>query len=135
MSDKGAIHAGAFEVIRFEKGETIFKQGETGDAAFMIREGKIEVFKRMNGNSQKLAEVVEGDVLGELALFDDRPRMATAVAMTKVTAIRISRQEFLDRMSKIDPILKSMILVMVKRVRQMADEFMRKRTESSWSSS
>ena len=74
----------------------------------------------------------KGDGLGELPLFDGRPRMAGAIALTKVKAIRISREEFLDRLATMDPSMKGIVLTMVSRVRKMADEFMRRKSEIEW---
>ena len=124
----------ALEVISFTANTTIFDEGDPGDAAYIIRSGRVEIRKGTHGSDPvKLAELGKGDVLGELALFDGRPRMASAVALTDVTAIRMSREDFLDRLSTMDTAMKGIVLTMVSRVRKMSDEFMRRKGEVNWS--
>ena len=99
----------------------------------MICSGRVEIRKgAQSSNPQTLAELKEGDVLGELAMFDDRPRMAMAICLTDVVAICISREEFHKRMSNMDPAIEGVVLIMVKRVREMADEFMRRKGAVDW---
>ena len=121
------------EETRFAANTTIFEEGEKGDAAYIIRSGRVEIRVGIHGsNPQILAELGKGDVLGELALFDNRPRMASAIALTDVEVIKMSGEEFLERLSTMDPAMKGMVLTMVTRVRKMADEFMRRKAEINW---
>jgi len=116
-----------FERVRYGNGETIFEEKDSGDAAYLIVGGHVEVRKGMHSsNPQTLAKLGRGDVFGELAMFDDSPRMAEAIARSPVEAIRISRGEFLKRLNGIDPVMKAIVLYMVKRVRTMADDKVRK---------
>ena len=117
----------------FVANSTIFEEGEKGDAAYIIRSGKVEIRKGIqSANPQILAELGKGDVLGEMALFDARPRMASAIALTDVKVIQMSKDEFLERLSTMDPTMKGMVLTMVARVRKMADEFMRRKADVNW---
>ena len=133
MADQDQAEESAFKKIDFSAHSVIFNEGEAGDAAYMIRSGRVEIRKgAQSSNPQTLAELTKGDVLGELALFDDRPRMASAVCLTDVVAICISRKKFHQLMSTIDPALEGIALTMVKRVREMADEFMRRKAGVDW---
>ena len=112
--------------IRFAANTTIFEEGEKGDAAYIVLSGKVEIRKGIqSSNPQQLAILEKGEMLGEMALCDDRPRMASAIALTDVTVIGMSKEEFRERLSTMDPRMKGMVLSMVARVRKMADEFMR----------
>lgn len=63
------------------KGENIFKEGEIGRALFIVRSGKINISRTMSDGSQKLvSEVKSGEFFGEMALIDENPRSATAIA-------------------------------------------------------
>lgn len=123
----------AFKRVIVEANSLIFDEGEPGDAVYLICSGLVEIRKGVRGsNPQVLATLGKGEVLGELALFDDRPRMAAAVALRKTELAAISRDEFHERMKTMDPMLRRIILVLVKRVRQMADEFMIRKSEVNW---
>ena len=117
----------------FQANSVIFEEGDIGDAAYIIRSGEVEIRKGVRGNNPlRLAVLGKGDILGEMALFDDRPRMASAIALTNVEVIKMSKQEFLDKLSVLDPAMKGMVLTMVARVRSMADEFMRRKGQVNW---
>lgn len=134
MDDQEQAEESAFTKVNFSANSVIFNEGEPGDAAYMIRSGRVEVRKgAQSSHPQTLAELGKGDVVGELALFDDRPRMASAICLTEVEAIRISRDKFNELMSTMDPAMESIVLTMVKRVREMADEFMRRKGDVEWS--
>lgn len=133
MNDQDKIEESAFKKLDFSANSVIFDEGEAGDAAYMIRAGQVEIRKgAQSSNPQSLAVLTKGDVIGELALFDDRPRMATAICLTDVVAISISRDKFHELMSTMDPAMERIVLTMVKRVREMADEFMRRKTDVDW---
>ncbi len=133
MDDQEQAEESAFKKIDFSAHSVIFNEGEAGDAAYMIRSGRVEIRKgAQSSNPQTLAELEKGEVVGEMALFDDRPRMASAVCLTDVVAIRISRDKFRELMSTMDPAMEGIVLTMVKRVREMADEFMRRKAAADW---
>ncbi len=133
MSDKAKDNSTPLKETRYAANSTIFDEGEKGDASYIIRSGKVEIRKGVqSANPQRLAELGKGDVVGEMALFDDRPRMASAIALTDVEVIQMPREDFLERLSTMDPAMKDMVLTMVTRVRKMADEFMRRKGEINW---
>ena len=121
-----------FNKINFKANTPIFDEGDVGDAAYLILKGSVEIRKGVRASSpQLLATLGKGDAFGEMALFDDGPRMAQAIARTDVIAIQISRDEFVKRLDSIDPIMRTTVLYMVKRVRDMTNEFMR-RKNTDW---
>lgn len=65
----------------FGPGETVFRQGEKGDAFYIVYKGSVEVrLKRLVFLSKTVATLKPGDFLGEIALISDEPRTATIVA-------------------------------------------------------
>ncbi|MDX9860052.1 MAG: cyclic nucleotide-binding domain-containing protein [Rhodospirillales bacterium] len=112
-----------FERVTFEPKALLFDEGQEGDAAYLITSGDVEIRTGMRGgNPRILAKRGKGAVVGEMALLDRRPRMAAVVALNRVEAIRISREEFLARLDAVDPVIRSVIEMLVGRVRDLSDE-------------
>src|SRR6267154_442668 len=84
----------------YEKDEIIFEEGDAGHGIFIIISGKVRA-----KSSHKLIEVAvpefgPGDLLGELALFDEAPRAATAVAMERTLTVALFQAEFSSLLMK-----------------------------------
>jgi len=74
----------------FKAGEVIFKEGDDAKSeAFLVHEGKVEVRKNLGGEEKLLNLLGKGQLLGELALFRNAPRSATAIAAEPVTLLLI----------------------------------------------
>ena len=84
-----------FTRLEFPKDTVILKEGAIGDAAYVIIEGNVEIRKDQFGkNPQTLATRTRGEVIGEMALFDDKPHMASAIAVEDTVVNAMSRDEF-----------------------------------------
>jgi hypothetical protein len=81
---------------RFYAGDAIIKEGERGYTMYVITSGRVRIVSRSGGEEVQLALLKEGDYFGEMALFDDSPRSATAVAEGDVRLLRINKREFRD---------------------------------------
>jgi HEAT repeat protein len=76
----------------FHAGDTIVKQGERGYTMYIITSGSVRIVKE----EVPLAELGVNDYFGEMALFDDSPRSATAIAEGDVRVLAIHKREFRD---------------------------------------
>ncbi len=109
-----------FEKKTFEPDEYLFKEGSPTEAAYLITSGKVEIRKGNYGeNPQTLAVLGKGEVIGEMSLFDDHPHMASAIAVEDTVVSAISRDEFQRRVNGMDPLMKGIFQIMVKRIRKM----------------
>ena len=89
----------------FNSGEVIFREGDDAKGeAFFVHLGKVEIRKVMGGEERVLTVLKKGDPLGELALFRNAPRSATAVAVEPVTLMVIPANR-LDHMVRSNPTL------------------------------
>ena len=87
--------AGLTEEARFEAGDTIFKEGEPGDALYLVLSGR--VFIERNGTT--IREIKEKEAFGTLEVLDFHPRAATAKAADQVRALKLNGREFHDLLS------------------------------------
>ncbi|MEM6490315.1 MAG: cyclic nucleotide-binding domain-containing protein [Pseudomonadota bacterium] len=104
----------------FAAGEFIFQEGEPGDEAYLIKSGSIEISRRQGNRETPLATVSRGAIIGEMALIDDQPRMASAKAVDNVEATVIPKDGFKQRLARlqtIDPVMKRLLEVFVERIR------------------
>jgi CRP-like cAMP-binding protein len=78
----------------FQAGEAIIKEGEAGDAAFVILEGQCVATRLIGGQPHELRRLNKGELFGEAAVFTDQPRSATVTAVTD-TVVGVVDQEAL----------------------------------------
>ena len=85
----------------FDAGEMIFAQGDRGSAMYIVESGDVNI--HLPGESSRrisLKDISRGEYFGELALFDDKPRSASALATTPAVLLELQREtleNYLDR--------------------------------------
>lgn len=110
-------------------GEILFSEGDVGNAAFIIESGDVEIFRTEHGKEIQLGVVGEGSIIGEMALIDDEPRMATARAQNQVVVVTVWREAFESKVAKVDPFIRKLLLIMVRYTRLHADYFVKARAD------
>lgn len=79
----------------FKPGQTIFNEGDQGSACFIIKTGHVRIIKKLpNGRDMILAELVPGDLFGEMALIESADRSAGAMATENTTLITVGKENF-----------------------------------------
>ena len=81
-------------VESFGKDATIFKEGDTADAFYLIRNGMVKIAKMSGDKEVVLSYLVAGNFFGEAALFSDMPRTATVSTIFPSDLIKISKRDF-----------------------------------------
>ncbi len=104
----------------FRSGAVIFREGEPGDAAYIIDKGLIEISSLQQGEKHVLALLSDGEIFGEMALIDSGLRSATATAVQDTEVLVINRKYVRERMENSDPLLKLFLQVILKRLRDYA---------------
>lgn len=103
--------------IELAASEILFKEGDKPDNAYLIESGEIEVSSSKNGNFLVLGILTSGDILGEMAIIDQSVRSADAIAKTDCVLIKITKDQFLERLIKSDPIVRSLLISLLRRYR------------------
>ena len=88
--DIEVIAAGGGAVFTHADGAVIFHRGDSGDCAYIVKEGRIEIREM----SRAVETIQTGEIFGEMALIDEEPRTASAIAAGAVELIRIDRSIF-----------------------------------------
>ncbi|KAH9061538.1 hypothetical protein Ae201684P_020873 [Aphanomyces euteiches] len=118
----------ALEVVKFEDGDTIVKQGSVGDAFYIIAQGTVvctmDGSKRhlllKNTADNEMARLGEGDYFGETSLLNDQPRNCTVRAVGSVKCLRLHRADFDSMLGPLNALLE---MNAFKRILCMFDAF------------
>ena len=102
--------------VSYAPGESLCKQGDAGDSAFIIVEGDADVIIDTQHGPMTVASVGKNDFVGEIALLCDVPRTATVTATTLVTAMRISKELFFQLVSQFPEIAVEIMRELAKRL-------------------
>jgi len=103
------------------QGETIFRQGESGYTAYVVRRGQVKIYREAEDGSEELVAVRgPGEMIGEMAVASEGARSATAKAMSKCLLMTIRRLQIEQRIEEADPILKLLVLTAFERLRETA---------------
>lgn len=101
----------------FAPGDLIMTQGETGDNAYLIEDGHVEIFATNGNTIQTLGKRGTGAIIGEMAMIDSRPRTASVRSLTPCTVLAISRADFERRLHNADPVMKMVMEVILSGYR------------------
>jgi CRP/FNR family transcriptional regulator, cyclic AMP receptor protein len=121
--------AAALEELEYADGQTIFAEGDPGDSMYFLLEGCIRIEKRAQatGSVHKTLAVIEaGDYFGEMALIEQKPRSATALAAGGAKVLRLSKAAF-DQIQQSNSaagmnVLFAMIRTSSERIRRLSTQ-------------
>ncbi len=98
----------------FSPGEIIFCEFEPGNEFYFIQSGRVEIVKIIN-NREKTLDILEtGDVFGEMAILEEEPRSASAIALDHVKVLKFHRANF-DALLQGNPQLAYKLLVIFSK--------------------
>jgi CRP-like cAMP-binding protein len=117
---------------KYHQGDTIITEGHAASCLFVIRSGKVEVYKRGGqGQEVKVAELQKGEFFGEMSLLDPGSSIhgATVKAMEETTVAITERSDFDRYLGSMSPGMKSLLLHMVKKLRDTTEKLANLQTE------
>ncbi len=108
----------------FQKGEIIFSEFEPGDAFYLIQSGRVQIVKIM-GDIEKTIDILQPtEVFGEMAILEDSPRSATAIALDQVKVLEFNRANFEVLMMGNPQIALKLLKLFTKRIYDQKRRFM-----------
>ena len=106
---------------RLKAGDCIFREGDKGDVAYIVDYGVVEISSIIDDQYTILNTLKTGEMFGELALVDGSPRSASAYAKTDVLLTVVTNEQVRSRIDDADPILKLLLMVVMKYFRSETD--------------
>ena len=104
-------------IVTFPEKSIIFRENEFSKDLYILKSGKVHLFKKIGTKNILLTEVNPGGILGELSIMDGGPRSATAVAYKETKAVKITPVEFMEGLKNIPEWILSIARVLAKRLR------------------
>jgi CRP-like cAMP-binding protein len=102
----------------YQDGAHIVREGERGDEAFIIAEGRCAVYKQIDGEEKLVKELGPGEVFGEIAVFTSQPRSASVRAMGEVSVAIVTRKQFEEELG-LGFWLKIFVRTLAERFREL----------------
>ncbi|MEY3447470.1 MAG: hypothetical protein RIR45_2225, partial [Pseudomonadota bacterium] len=102
---------------QFEGQTTVFQIGDSGDAAYVIESGCVEILVGSDPEQRRVAVLAEGAMFGEIALLDHQSRTATVRTLMPTRLIRIDRTHVEELLERADPVIQYLLRLMLERFR------------------
>ncbi len=106
----------------FTDNQYIFREHESGQEAFIVKSGNVEIFKTSSDSGSvletSLGILPPGTMFGEMALIDNKPRMASARAYKgEVSLMVVTQQQFNTMLQPVNPFVKKLLEILANHVR------------------
>lgn len=99
-------------------GTVLFREGESGDRMYVIKSGRVRIFKRVFDTEVAVEELGPGEFCGELALVNKQPRAVSAIVVREATVIQIEAAQFETMLKGNSDIALRMLKKMGQRLTQ-----------------
>lgn len=106
----------------FPAGTLIFAEGDEGCEAYMVESGRVAIFKTVKQARVDLGEIEPGGLFGEMALIDDQPRMASAIAITDTACVVIGKERLSEQLAHAPKGVQVIIGALLGNIRLMGAE-------------
>jgi signal transduction histidine kinase len=118
-----ALRAAAAE-RKYAANQEIFKEGDQGDGVYVVREGRVQISGLVGPEVRHVFSRIEpGEVFGEMAVLENKPRSASAVAAVETTVYFIARDEMLKLVSGSPPLALALLREISSRLREFNAQY------------
>jgi CRP/FNR family transcriptional regulator, cyclic AMP receptor protein len=115
----GVLTSNNIEVKSFKAGSVIFREGDEAKELYVIKSGEV----RIQIGNRTIIELDTDNIFGEMALIDNEPRSATAIAITDVELVPVSEKQFLFLVSQTPYFALKVMRVLAQRLRETNKTF------------
>jgi len=110
-------------ITKYLDGTVLFDTGDRADCMYVIRSGKVRIYREKDGHDTTLDILKPGDFFGEMSLFDKRPRSASAQVVGETELQTMTREELESQIT--DPFVWGMMVKLAERIRTLDNAFER----------
>ncbi|HEY8378818.1 MAG TPA: protein kinase [Nannocystis sp.] len=107
--------SGSFQTVRVPAGEHVIREGEIGDAAYIVLSGRLEVYTVVGGERRLLRTLGPGDVFGETSIFAAMRRTASVVVIEDATLTKITRELIEEELASMKPWMGAFVRTLAAR--------------------
>jgi CRP-like cAMP-binding protein len=120
------LNLAAFErfAVIFQPSDLIFSEFEPGDSFYLIQSGRVQISKVMGDIEKTIDILYPGEIFGEMAILEEAPRSANAVALDQVKALEFNRANFEILMRGNPQIALKLLKLFTKRIYDQRRRFM-----------
>ena len=112
------INTDRMMVRAFKAGEWVFHEGNSGDCAYLVESGEVQIVLERGSELIPLVCYGKGSLFGEMSIIGDQPRSASAFAQSDCKLRKISREQINRRLDQADPILKVCMSVLIGHLKK-----------------
>lgn len=106
----------------FEKGDTLFREGEPGDSLLTVLTGRVKVVKTTARGTDVILEIFgPGDPVGAVAVYEARPYPASAVALEATTCIQIPQPTFFELLERHPTLVRGLLVGLTHRTMELTN--------------
>jgi len=103
--------------VVWEKGETLFWEGDPADRFLVVTAGRVKVFKTTPDGRQLILEIFgPEDPVGAVAVYEERPYPATGIALEDAEAVAVARRDFFALLDSHPTLVRGLLLAMTRRL-------------------
>lgn len=104
--------------ITIPKDTVLFNQGDAGDCAYVVEQGRVLVYLEIDGREVQIAHIRKGEIFGEMSLIDSQPRSASVKAIEDTVLNVVTKDQLIERFQGSDQLVQLLLKVMMSRVRK-----------------
>ena len=117
--------------LMLKEGTVLFREGEPSDGMYVVRQGEVLIYLEKGETEVKLAKVASGAMIGEMSLFDKKPRSASAKVTKNSEVTKISNDDFKKIMKQIPKWFVALMASLSSRLRETNERLQKIETKSS----
>ncbi|GAB1355515.1 hypothetical protein MASR1M12_42590 [Erysipelotrichia bacterium] len=119
LSDKALLDLSAITIEQtIPPKNMVFKEGDKGDALYIVKSGKVNVLKRnSSGADSVLVSLGKGAVIGDMAIIDDQPRSASIATIQETTFLILTKDDFRNLLADVPEISFQILKMTTERLR------------------
>ncbi len=111
------------EILPLAKGQFLFRQGDPATSAYILNNGAIAIFREVDGKRQPIARVKAGELFGEMAIIDGRPRRNSAMALEDCTLSLVAKDMIEGKLAASDALVRMLLQMLSNSMRVVHDTY------------